>query len=343
ASLRAPGATAFWQHRALGCDAWRTASPLPWHLGATGTAAAAGLRHARQRKQRWATSWAARPGASAEVQKVLEVASEAANAAGLLIATQVGAEVIETKAFEADLLTAVDRQCEEQIRGIVKLHFPSHAFLGEESAGADLDAILGSDGWLWIVDPIDGTTNFAAGQPMSAVSIGVAFGGELQVGVIYEPFRQELFAAARGAGATLNGASISVSSSESLSKAVVASGAPPNPRSAAPGFRAMTLLAPPKSRTIRILGSAAINFAWLACGRLDAWFEVDLNSWDSAAGVLLVEEAGGRVTDCLGNEFTLTTRPICASNGRIHEELLKVLAVAECTGLDAESADDIGS
>lgn len=317
---------------------------MPWYLGATGTAAAAGLRHARQRKQRWASSWAARPGASeAEVQKVLEVASEAAKAAGLLIAAEVGAEVIETKAFEADLLTAVDRQCEEQIRGIVRLHFPTHAFLGEESAGADLDATLGSDGWLWIVDPIDGTTNFAAGQPMSAVSIGVAFDGELQVGVIYEPFRKELFEAARGAGATLNGASISVSSSESLSKAVVASGAPPNPRSAAPGFRAMTLLAPPKSRTIRILGSAAINFAWLACGRLDAWFEADLNSWDSAAGVLLVEEAGGRVTDCLGNEFALTTRPICASNGRIHEELLKVLAAAECTGLDAESADDIGS
>ncbi|CAE7373733.1 IMP2 [Symbiodinium natans] len=234
------------------------------------------------------------------------------------------------------LRTAVDQQCEEKIRGIVEMHFPSHTFLGEETAGPDLDATLASGGWLWIVDPIDGTTNFAAGQPMSAVSIGVAFDGKLQAGVIYEPFRDELFAAARGAGATLNGASISVSKTDTLSKAVVASGAPPNPRSAAPCFRAMTLLAPPKTRTIRILGSAAINFAWLACGRLDAWFEADLNSWDSAAGVLLVEEAGGAVTDCLGTPFALTTRPICATNGRIHAELLEVLAVSRCTGLDVD-------
>merc|ERR1711933_77068 len=120
----------------------------------------------------------------------------------------------------------------------------------------------------------------------------------------------------------------------SLKEAVVASGAPPNPCSSAPCFRAMSLLSPPRSRTVRILGSAAVNFAWVACGRLDAWFEPDLSPWDSAAGALLVREAGGRITDCEGNEYVLGTRPICCSNGKIHDELLAVLREADATKLD---------
>mmetsp|Transcript_46385 Transcript_46385/g.110475 ORF Transcript_46385/g.110475 Transcript_46385/m.110475 type:complete len:366 (+) Transcript_46385:182-1279(+) len=265
---------------------------------------------------------------------ILAVAEEAAKVAGSIIVEKVGADVIETKAFAADLLTEVDKQCEDAISRIVQDRFPEHSFLGEESAGDGMDAMLSSDDWLWIVDPIDGTTNFAAGQPLSAVSIGVAKGGKLKVGVIYEPFRKELFSAVDGQGSFLNGMPIHVSKTKSLADAVIASGAPPNPRSAAPCFRAMTCLAPPRSRTVRILGSAAINFAWVACGRLDAWFEPDLNAWDSAAGVLLVQEAGGSVTDCVGGAYTLSTRPICASNGNVHQELLKVLAEADATSLD---------
>ncbi|CAJ1412619.1 unnamed protein product [Effrenium voratum] len=138
---------------------------------------------------------------------------------------------------------------------------------------------------------------------------------------IYEPFRDELFTARSTRGAFLNGEIICVSGTPRLAEAVVASGCAPDPRSSAACFRAMAHLAP-KTRTVRILGSAAINFAWLACGRLDGWFEVDLNCWDTAAGVLLVQEAGGIVTDCLGNDYTLKTRPVCASNGHIHFDLL---------------------
>ncbi|CAJ1368764.1 unnamed protein product [Effrenium voratum] len=150
---------------------------------------------------------------------------------------------------------------------------------------------------------------------------------------IYEPFRDELFTARSTRGAFLNGEIICVSGTPRLAEAVVASGCAPDPRSSAACFRAMAHLAP-KTRTVRILGSAAINFAWLACGRLDGWFEVDLNCWDTAAGVLLVQEAGGIVTDCLGNDYTLKTRPVCASNGHIHFDLLEELADANVTGLD---------
>jgi len=273
-----------------------------------------------------------------ELRKVVEVAEAAARAAGKVMAEKVGAEVVEVKGFAADLLTAVDTECEEVVRQTVQNAFPSHAFLGEESFGSleDMATLIAAPGWLWVVDPIDGTTNFVSGQPMSAVSIGVAHDGKLCVGVIYDPYRDELFSASLGGGASLNGSPIAVSADRAreLREAVVASGAPPNPRSSAPCFRAMSLLSPPRSRTVRILGSAAINFAWVACGRLDAWFEPDLSPWDSAAGALLVREAGGRVTDCEGNEYVLGTRPICSSNGKIHDELLAVLREADATQLD---------
>lgn len=265
------------------------------------------------------------------------MAEEAARAAGRIMAAKVGADVIMTKAYAADLLTEVDGECEEVIRQTVAAAFPDHAFLGEESVGSReaMDELLASPGWLWVVDPIDGTTNFVAGQPMSAVSIGVAEKGVLRVGVIYDPYRDELFSARLGDGAKLNGEPISVGQrAKRLSEAVVASGAPPNPKSAAPCFRAMTQLCPPVTRTVRILGSAAINFAWVACGRLDAWFEPDLSPWDSAAGAVLVREAGGRVTDGEGVEYVLGTRPICSSNGPIHDELEAVLRQADATRLD---------
>lgn len=272
-----------------------------------------------------------------EARSVLEVATRAARAAGAVMREKVGAQVLKTKSFAADLLTAVDSECEEVIRQEVSSNFPNHAFLGEESVGSAeaMTKSLATSGWLWIVDPIDGTTNFVAGQPMSAVSVGVAFAGTLRVGVIYDPFHDELFTAVLDNGAELNGRRISVTKDvELLRDAVVASGAPPNPKSAAPCFRAMSLLAPPCTRTVRILGSAAINFAWVACGRLDAWFEPDLNPWDSAAGVLIVREAGGEVTDCEGMQYQLGTRAICASNSLIQKELLAVLQQADATQLD---------
>lgn len=311
--------------------------PSAWPAAHGAAAAlAAGVSRARRRAPRRQGRRSSRaPASGAAALEVLRVAEAAARAAGAVIVEKVGAQVLRTKAHAADLLTAVDAECEDIIRGTVLRAFPGDAFLGEESVGSPeaLAELLGEDR-LWVVDPIDGTTNFVAGQPMSAVSIGVARGGELVAGVIYDPFRDELFAAAAGAGATLNGVRIAVARTDFLRDAVVASGAPPNPRSAAPCFRAMSALAPPRTRTVRLLGSAAINFAWVACGRLDAWFEPDLNVWDSAAGALLVREAGGRVTDCEGAEYALGMRPVCASNGRVHDELLDELRMARAMGLD---------
>ena len=199
----------------------------------------------------------------------------------------------------------MDGAAQKAIEACVASDFPSHKFLGEESVEAGqaaskiaLNSALrgGSDGWLWVVDPIDGTTNFASGLTLSAVSIGVAFKGELQVGVVYDPFMDEMFACRKGLGATVNGWPIAVAQSpghleaeEVLSEAVVFAGSPPAVNSMMPSLRGVEALMP-RVRTIRMVGSAALMFAWVAAGRASAYFEADLNAWDSAAGALLIHE-----------------------------------------------------
>lgn len=201
--------------------------------------------------------------------------------------------------------------------------FPNHDFLGEEdvapgkeASAAALDARLSSgtssSPWLWIVDPIDGTTNFVHGMPLCMPSIAAAYKGRVMVGCIYDPHRDELFTAIRGRGAYMNDERISVGSQQEIGDAIVAMGSPPAEESMQMSLKGVQALMP-KVRTIRMLGSAAIMLAWVANGRLTCYWEYDLSSWDTTAGALLVQEAGGRFTDLAGNDFDLRTRKIIAS------------------------------
>ena len=289
-------------------------------------------------------------GTASSYQAILSTAKQAAGQAAALVAKNVGADVVSTKAGAKDLLTEVDTECQRIIEACVATAHPKgHAFLGEESVAAGSKAsaealravMAASDAeYLWIVDPIDGTTNFVQALPLCGVSIGVAHRSlgsstwELVVGVIADPFKDELFTACAGGGTFLNGEPVRVGG-EGLSDAVVATGFAPNERSLRPMVRGISAVGA-RARTVRMLGSAAIMLAWVACGRLSCYFEADLNAWDTAAGVLLVREAGGVVTDLEGAPFDLATRPIIASNAAAHSELQAVLAEAGVVGLDAE-------
>ncbi|CAM9722522.1 unnamed protein product [Chrysoparadoxa australica] len=204
------------------------------------------------------------------------------------------------------------------------------------SSDALAQALDGDHEYLWIVDPIDGTTNFVHAMPLSAVSIGIADkAGNLVIGVIYDPHREEMFHAVKGCGAFLNGAPLHVGEQATLEEAVVAAGAPPTALALGPALRGITALAP-KVRTMRLLGSAAIMLAWVACGRLTAYFEADLNAWDIAAGALIIMEAGGHVTEGSGAPYSLATRSVVGSNSLIHSELQEVLQAADAVAVDTE-------
>jgi len=268
-----------------------------------------------------------------ELKSILSVAASAAKKAGeIIVSNSGGADITKTKANPRDLLTLIDPLCEETIKETVLSAFPTHDFLGEEdvppgkeASAAALDAKLKSNkDFLWIVDPIDGTSNFVHGMPLCMPSIAVAYKGSVVVGVIYDPHRDELFTAMKGFGAEMNGESISVGKQEGISDAIVAMGSPPGEESLNMSLLGIKSLMP-KVRTIRMLGSAALQLAWVANGRLTCYWEYDLSSWDIAAGALIVKEAGGRFTDLEDNDFNLKNRKICASNGLVHKEILDVL------------------
>ncbi|MGD0940226.1 MAG: inositol monophosphatase family protein [Terracidiphilus sp.] len=226
---------------------------------------------------------------------------------------------------DSDLVTMADRTSEKLIRERLAMAFPEHGIYGEEGTR---DRMEGE--FRWYVDPLDGTTNFAHGFPQFCVSLGLerraaelapSEDGTLLAAVIYDPMRDELFVAERGRGAMLNGISLRVSRTPELYEALVATGFPSRKRHANPNihfYQEFTL----RSHGVRRAGSAALDLAYVAAGRLDAFWEFTLNPWDTAAGILLVEEAGGQVTDFAGAHFKLDSREILASNGLIHAELL---------------------
>jgi myo-inositol-1(or 4)-monophosphatase len=221
---------------------------------------------------------------------------------------------------DVDLVTEADRASEKLIAERLRTAFPGHDILGEEGTRDQ----SGSE-YLWYVDPLDGTTNFAHGYPVFCVSLGLVHAGCSIAGILYDPTRDEMFAAERGCGATLNGKPIHVSSTKTLSESILGTGFPSAKRHKNPNihfYHQLTL----RSHGVRRAGSAALDLANVACGRYDGFWEFNLNPWDTSAGVLLVEEAGGVVTRFDGSSWLLDSRQTLATNGIIQEELLREFA-----------------
>ena len=242
--------------------------------------------------------------------------SEIAREAGALLVEYFKQHVkIEYKG-DADLVTAADRNSEILIRERIKTRWPSHDILGEEQGLVD----TGSD-YRWYVDPLDGTTNFAHGFPVFCVSLALEYQKRRIAGVVYDPTRNELFAAEQGSGAYLNQHRIQVSKIAKLSESLVATGFPSHKRHKNPNihfYHQITL----RTHGVRRAGSAALDLCYVASGRFDAFWEFNLNPWDTAAGVLIAEEAGGKVTDFKGGPFQIDSRETLASNHLLHPSLL---------------------
>ena len=261
-----------------------------------------------------------------DCREQLETATRLAEKAGEVIRNRFGGSFEKGyKSSPADLVTEVDRQCEEIITGGLMQAYPDHVVIGEEFGG-NIEAT--KSGCTWYVDPLDGTTNFVYGIPFFCVSIGLAVAGEMRAGVVYDPLRRECFQSLKGTGAFLNGRLVRVDSPRtSLKEALLVTGYPSDPRFNERLTRINYHRVVESCANLRALGAAALELAYVACGRLTGLWENSLRPWDVAAGSLLVTEAGGRVTDIDGGALSLAGYPsIVASNGHIHEELLGVLA-----------------
>src|SRR5580704_1892309 len=251
----------------------------------------------------------------------LEVAVETAREAGAILRAEFDRPKKISYKGEVDIVTESDRRSEAAIVARLRSHFPQHAIVAEEGSGG---AAAGAK-YCWHVDPLDGTTNFAHGYPCFAVSIGLVEDGEPLVGVVYKPISDELFTAARGEGAYLGQKRIHVSPIEKLSTSLVATGFPTHLRNHSVNIQyywEFTL----RSHGVRRDGSAALDLCSVASGRFEGFWEFGLHSWDTAAGILMVREAGGTVTDLDGLPYRPGDKSVLASNGRVHEEMRKVAA-----------------
>jgi myo-inositol-1(or 4)-monophosphatase len=269
---------------------------------------------------------------AARVPESLEIATPAAEIAleaGALLRNYFNRGVATEYKGDVDLVTEADRASEKLIVERLTTAFPGHGIFGEEGARRGLDAE-----YRWYVDPLDGTTNFAHGFPVFCVSMGLEHrpaglaadaDGELITAVIYDPTRDELFTAQKGTGAWLNGRRIHVSATRDLAEALLATGFPSRKRHASPNihfYQEFTL----RSHGVRRAGSAALDLAYTACGRIDGFWEFRLNPWDTAAGALLVTEAGGSMSRFDGSPFQLNSNEILATNGKLGAELIPLFA-----------------
>jgi myo-inositol-1(or 4)-monophosphatase len=254
---------------------------------------------------------------------MLDFAIQTAREAGRVLAEKFGRALQVSNKGDIDLVTEADIAAERLIVERIRSYHPRHAILTEESGDVVTVGDAGS-GYKWIIDPLDGTTNYAHGYPCFCVSIALEHEGRVVLGVVYDPTRDELFAAERGGGATLNGRSLRVSETSELNGALLCTGFPYDVRDRgdfARHFRNFIM----RAQSVRRDGAAALDLAYVAAGRFDGFYEEGLRPWDVAAGVLLVEEAGGSVTHYDGSPFRIYTPPIIASNGLVHEAMLEVL------------------
>lgn len=227
-----------------------------------------------------------------------------------------------------DLVTEADTASEERIIETLRSRFPDHAVLAEESGSRSGAGDNGSDPQ-WIIDPLDGTTNFAHGLALFCTSIAFAVDGEVRVGVILNPVSGELFTAVKGEGAALNGHPIRVSETAAVSESLLVTGFPYNFKTIFQDVMARFGNCLKAGRGIRRLGSAALDLCFVACGRFEGFWEQNLHPWDTAAGFLMVEEAGGAVTDFGGTPFAIEGKEILATNGKIHDEMLSLLEIRD--------------
>lgn len=256
---------------------------------------------------------------------MLNFAIQTARDAGRLLAERFGRVIEISNKGEIDLVTEADLLAEKFIVDRILSHYPRHSILAEEADAAGTTSEQRSE-WKWIIDPLDGTTNYAHGYPAFCVSIALEHRAEIILGVIYDPMRDETFTAERGDGASLNGRRIRVSKLEDLNSALLCTGFPYDVRGRTDFVRHFSNFIM-HGQAVRRDGSAALDLAYVACGRFDGFWEEGLRPWDVAAGVLMVEEAGGRVSYYDGSPFNIYQPPILASNGLIHDAMMRVLSL----------------
>jgi len=261
--------------------------------------------------------------ASKEIEQTLELAIRLAREAGQIQRERYETDFeVRSKSTEIDLVTEIDKLCEDLIVSTLERERPGDAILAEEGGGTDSPDAE----WRWVIDPLDGTTNYAHGFPRFCVSIGVEHHNERVVGVVYDPLLDELYRATKGGGAFLGERRLSVSRESRLDHALVATGFPydakQSPENNLSNFARMARA----TRAIRRDGSAALDLCYVAAGRLDAFWEFKLSAWDVAAGLLMIDEAGGKTTDRQGEPAPRSGREVVASNGLFHQEILELLS-----------------
>jgi myo-inositol-1(or 4)-monophosphatase len=254
---------------------------------------------------------------------MLDFAIAVARDAGRLLRDRMGTRIDISHKGSIDLVTDVDLASENLIRNAIATHYPRHQVLAEEGGLHE-----SASEYRWVVDPLDGTTNYAHGYPVFAVSIALEYRGEVILGVVYDPTRDETFAAELGAGAALNNRTIRVSTTGDLMNGMLVTGFPYDIKTSRftnlENWSAFAL----NAQALRRDGAAAIDLCYVACGRFDGFWELNLSPWDTAAGTLIVSEAGGRVTDFNGGAFSNYVPRIVASNGLIHDQMLRIIQEA---------------
>jgi myo-inositol-1(or 4)-monophosphatase len=254
---------------------------------------------------------------------MLNFAIRVAKDAGRLLRDRVGTRIDIDHKGSINLVTDVDLASEKLIREAISTYYPRHEILAEEGGLSE----SGSE-YRWIVDPLDGTTNYAHGYPIFCVSIALECRGEVVLGVVYDPMREELFAAELGAGAALNNRPIHVSRTTELIQGLLSTGFPYDIKTSRPTNLDHWANFAMNAQALRRDGAAALDLCYVACGRFDGFWELALSPWDTAAGALIVTEAGGKITNFSGGPFSNYQMEVVASNGLIHDRMLEVLAMA---------------